>query len=279
MPPSSSAAPRSAPNALRRRRTTVVAALLAPLLAAAVPVLATPAQAAPKSVVRASTIEALAPYQGQTLCDPVARPGAVALRQLVLAAYPGTADGGIIRACSTGGASEHKEGRAWDWRVSATNPTHAAQVADLMNWLLAPDEHGNTAAMARRLGIMYVIWDAKVWKSYQAAKGWQPYTGASPHTDHVHFSLSWAGAYAKTSYWTGSVAPVMQGPAPKPAPPSATPGPTTGPVPSPTTGPVATAPVAAKPTRAPVPAGPPIVDRAKQRRVVVDRAPGPWRRH
>jgi len=41
-----------------------------------------------------------------------------------------------------------------------------------MTWLLAPDQHGNQAAMARRLGIMYVIWDAKVWKSYQAGRGW-----------------------------------------------------------------------------------------------------------
>jgi hypothetical protein len=64
---------------------------------------------------------------------------------------------------------------------------------------------------------MYMIWDAKIWKSYQADKGWQRYTGASPHTDHVHFSLSWAGAYAKTSYWTGTVAPVMPGPVPPPA--------------------------------------------------------------
>ncbi len=132
-----------------------------------------------------------------------------------------------------------------------------------------------------------MIWDAKVWKSYQAAKGWQPYTGASPHTDHVHFSLSWAGAYAKTSWWTGTVAPVMQGPAPKPAPPTAGPSPTGSPSGSPTGSPasrpaggtVTTTPAAARPTRVPVPAGPPIVDRAKQRRVVVDRAPGPWRRH
>ena len=216
-------------------------------------VVALPAQAAPATVGSSSAIEAFAPYQGQVVCDPVARVGAVALRQLVLASYPGTSDAGITRACTTGGASEHKEGRAWDWRVSTSNPTQVLQVADLMTWLLAPDQYGNQAAMARRLGIMYMIWDAKVWKSYQASRGWQPYTGGSPHTDHVHFSLSWAGAYGLTSYWTGRVAPVVPGPAPL-VTPTAGRAPVTGPV------------------------GPPIVDRAAQRRVVIDRAPGPWRR-
>ena len=33
----------------------------------------------------------------------------------VLRAYPGTRSLGIVRACSAGGRSEHKEGRAWDW--------------------------------------------------------------------------------------------------------------------------------------------------------------------
>ena len=230
------------------RRALSVLAVLAPVLLAPV-LMAAPAAAAPPTVSPGSAIEVLAPHQGQTICAPVARPGAVALRGLVLQHYPGTGDSGIERACTAGGASEHKEGRAWDWRVNTANPTHVAQVADFTSWLLAPDEHGNTAAMARRLGIMYMIWDAKIWKSYQAHKGWQRYTGASPHTDHVHFSLSWAGAYAKTSYWTGTVAPVM----PAPVPPART----------------------VAPAR---PAGPPITDRALQRRVVVDRAPGPWRR-
>ena len=236
------------PRSTTPRRVLSVLTVLVPVLAAPV-LLATPAAAAPPTVTPGPAIEVLAPHQGQAVCDPVAKPGAVALKQLVLQAYPGTADSGIVRACTVAGASEHKEGRAWDWRVTTANPTHVLQVAEFTTWLLAPDEHGNTAAMARRLGIMYMIWDSKIWKSYQADKGWQRYTGASPHTDHVHISLSWAGAYAKTSYWTGTVAPVMPGPVPPPK--------------------------TAAPTR---PAGPPITDRALQRRVVVDRAPGPWRR-
>jgi len=269
VPRTSSAVPRSRPS---RLVGSTLLALLGVLAALVLPAL--PASAAPAPVSPGPQIEAFAPYQGQATCDPVARAGALALRQLVLAAYPGTGDSGIVRACSVGGASEHKEGRAWDWRVTTSNPTHVAQVADFTRWLLAPDEYGSTAAMARRLGIMYMIWDGKIWKSYQAAKGWQPYNGASPHTDHVHISLSWAGAYARTSYWTGTVSPTMYAPAKAAASPSpsATATVTVGTSPSPAAGAPSTA------TPVPVDAGT-VADRRLQRRLVVGGMPGPWRRH
>ena len=267
VPRSSAAAPRrtparhatarhAAPSTARHRAASCLLALVAVLAAFLVP--ASAVQAAPSTVTPGAAIEQLAPYQGQATCDPVARPGAVALRDLVLACYPGTASSGIVRACHVGATSEHKEGRAWDWRVSTANPAHVAQVDDLMTWLLAPDEHGNTAAMARRLGIMYMIWDSRVWKSYQASRGWQSYAGGSPHTDHVHFSLSWAGAYQKTSYWTGVVAPTMYAPAkPVTTTSPATPTATIGSEPAPTAG----------------------VARRLQRRLVGGRLPGPWKRH
>ena len=237
-----------------RRALLALAAVLVALVLPAAPAAAAPAE--PAVLPAAGAIEALSPYQGQTACDPVARPGVVRFRDLVLAAYPGTGDSGIVRACSTGGTSEHKEGRAWDWRVSAANPAHVAQVADLMEWLLAPDELGRDAAMARRLGVMYVIWDSRIWKSYQASRGWQPYAGASPHTDHVHLSFSWAGALGATSYWTGTVAPVMT----RPVPPPVLTGSAT-----------ATATIEL-----------PVLDRRAQverRRRTVELLPGPWRRH
>ena len=244
------------------RRARVLTALLAAVTVAVLP--ASPAAAAPATPAFGSEIEPLSPYQGQTACDPVARPGVVKFRDLVLAAYPGTGDSGIVRACSVGGTSEHKEGRAWDWRVSASNPVHVEQVADLMQWLLAPDEFGNPAAMARRTGVMYIIWDSKVWKSYQASRGWQPYVGASPHTDHVHLSFSWAGALGETSFWSGRVAPVMQRPVPPAAIESATP--TVGIDPAtPTVGVVT-----------PVMDSRALVERRKR---LVRSLPGPWRRH
>ena len=152
-------------------------------------------------------IDGYASYQGQSTCDPTAKPGVVAFRNAVLAAHPGTWDSGIVRACHIGGASEHKEGRAWDWGVLVGNPA----ADDVLNKLLATDSCGNPHALARRLGLMYVIWNKKIWRAYKASAGWQPYTGSNPHTDHVHFSFGWSGALAQTSFFGGSCEPSCNG--------------------------------------------------------------------
>ncbi len=171
--------------------------------------LAAPGQAAPTSPsFQGVPIDAFARYDGQSTCSPTAKPGAVALRSLVLASYPGTSDYGIVRDCAAGGVSEHKEGRAWDWKVDALNPTQDAAARDLLAWLLRTDGAGHSNALARRLGIMYMIYNRQVWSAWNAGAGWQPYTGANPHTDHVHISLSWPGAQQQTSYWTAQPAPV-----------------------------------------------------------------------
>jgi len=169
------------------------------------------ANVSPAAPTFTSGIDSYASYDGQTTCDPTEKPGVVAFMNLVLATYPCTSSSGITRSCSTGGTSEHKEGRAWDWGLSYPHPAADSFLA----WLLATDEHGNEHAMARRLGIMYMIWNNKIWKSYKASAGWQPYTGSNPHTDHVHFSFSWDGANKKTSFWTSGTTP-----APTPTPPS-----------------------------------------------------------
>ena len=59
--------------------------------------------------------EGLSPYMPQVSCDPVAKPGVVAFRTLMLATYKRGTDGGIVRACDEGGVSEHTEARAWEW--------------------------------------------------------------------------------------------------------------------------------------------------------------------
>ncbi len=249
-------------RARTRARTPLRRALLALVGTCAVVLLpvsaAVAAPAGPAVLPADSGIEPYAPYQAQNACDPVARAGVLRFRDLVLAAYPGTGDSGIVRSCSVGAASEHKEGRAWDWRVSASNPDDVLRVEDLLSWLQAPDELGRDGAMARRLGVMYVIWDSHIWKSYQASRGWQPYSGSSPHTDHVHFSFGWAGALAQTSYWSGRVSPVLQRPVP---PPTAS------------TSDTATVTIG---TEAPVADRRAVVER---RRTAVKGLPGPWRRH
>lgn len=151
-------------------------------------------------------------YDGQDKCSPNAKPGMLAFRRIVMARYPSTGLGGISRACNIGGQSEHKEGRAWDWGVNASFASHRAIVNDLLGWLLAEDRYGNEAAMAKRFGIMYIIWNKRIWGSWG---GWSTYCVQkprgcidpedkglrSPHTDHVHFSMSRAGAQMKTTFW------------------------------------------------------------------------------
>ena len=150
-------------------------------------------------------------YEGQSKCSPDAKPGVVAFQQMVLAEFPGTGAGGIGRDCSVGGQSEHKEGRAWDWGVSAASASHRESVSDLLDWLFATDRYGNEHAMARRLGLMYLIWNKRIWFPLS---GWRTYCVTkkevcvgddggirSPHTDHVHFSFTWAGALKETTFW------------------------------------------------------------------------------
>ena len=188
------------------RRLSVFFLAFAALVAATAP-----AAAAPASPSFGPVVDPVGGYEGQTKCSPDAKPGVVAFQQMVLAEYPGTGAGGIGRDCSYGGQSEHKEGRAWDWGVSAADASHREMVADLLDWLSATDRYGNEHALARRLGIMYVIWNKRIWFPLS---GWRTYCemkkgvcvgddgGArSPHTDHVHFSFTWAGARKQTSFW------------------------------------------------------------------------------
>ena len=166
------------------------------------------------AVPMATPPDALSAYRGQTTCDPVVKPGLAALRSMIMGYYGVGRDGGITRVCSSA-RSEHQEGRAWDYMLNVSNPTEKAVGDDYTLWLTGPDSSGVMAGNARRLGVMYVIWNRKIWSASDAADGWLPYDGVSPHTDHVHTSLSWDGAFQRTSWWTGTaVAQQDVGPCP-----------------------------------------------------------------
>ncbi len=145
-----------------------------------------------------------AEYHEQNSCSPVAQPGTAALRSLILSTYGVGRDGGITRACSIGGTSEHKEGRAWDWMLNVNDPVERQHAEAVLQWLVGPDAGGNMGGNARRLGVMYLIWNRSIWSANNAAAGWRPYSGPNAHTDHIHFSLSWDGAMGRTSWWTGT---------------------------------------------------------------------------
>ncbi|MFI9450805.1 FG-GAP repeat domain-containing protein [Amycolatopsis sp. NPDC052450] len=167
-----------------------------------VAVLAPPASAALPTPAFGPAIDGYAKYVGQTTCDPDPKPGVEGFRDILTAEYG--RGGGISRDCGADGQSEHKEGRALDAWFDAGNSTQKAQATEVLNWLFATDQHGNTHARARRLGIMYIIWNHQIWRAYEPSKGWQNYTGDNPHTDHIHFSFSWAGARKQTTWWSST---------------------------------------------------------------------------
>ena len=200
----------------------------------------------PASAWGSAPLEPLAPYVAQTTCDPVAKPGVLGFRDLLLATFPTSRNLGIGRACEAIGVSEHKEGRAFDWGVSSNDPVERAIAEEALAWMLGPEpETGEPFAIARRLGVMYVIWDGRIWSAFRAADGWRPYVGVSEHRDHIHVSFDWPGARAETSFWRGGGAwragsdlpDLPLAPVPMPAPPAlpfgALPGPALPPIPLP----------------------------------------------
>ncbi|MFG1924090.1 peptidoglycan-binding protein [Cryptosporangium sp. NPDC048952] len=226
----------SLPSTTRRRVRALGAALAlsvltglgaAPVAAAAATPGATPGAAPVATPVKTPAavaslpagIESLAPYVPQTSCEWVDKPGSIAFGTLLKTTYPDTSYG-VTRGCTGTMTSEHYDGRAVDWMNSIRKPSQAAQATAVLNWLFATDAAGNKFANARRLGVMYIIWDGRIWGSYNQT--WKPYSTCASHPeagwdttchrDHVHFSLSWAGAMKRTSFWTGSVAANDYGP-------------------------------------------------------------------
>jgi peptidoglycan hydrolase-like protein with peptidoglycan-binding domain len=198
--------------------TFVTSVGLAPLSAASAATTATITVSAPAAPTGLPTaIESLASYVPANSCDPHAKPGATALGDLLRATYPSSSYG-IDRTCGTDPlpTSEHYDGRAIDWFVNVNDATQKAEAGAVIKWLFAKDAAGNPYANARRLGVMYLIWNNKIWGSYRASEGWRPYSNCATataaandtrcHRDHVHISLSWEGAMGHTSFWTKQVA-------------------------------------------------------------------------
>lgn len=161
-------------------------------------------------------VDAYAGYQPQKRCAHKVKPGTQMLGEWLVTR--GGAFGGTLRSCSSGGTSEHKDGRAFDWTLDATDVDDAAVAEAFLVEAFADDAvTGETDVLARRLGIMYVIWDDKI---YAAWESFEPRTylnsacrkrsTCSPtlrHRDHVHISLSKSGAAARTSWYVNQPRP------------------------------------------------------------------------
>jgi hypothetical protein len=194
------------------RRILVAAALAA----ACLPLLSPPALAAPAPVTpddpafAAYPLEDFASYDPQTTCTRKPRAGTVELGEYLLATYGGSG-GAVNRPCQGGGTSEHKDGRAVDWTLSAASRADRRLASTFLKAAFAPDASGEPAALARRMGIMYVIWDDTMYAAYRGfaperylSSGCRSVKRCSPtlrHRDHVHISLSKAGARGLTSFY------------------------------------------------------------------------------
>jgi hypothetical protein len=186
-----------------RRGLMVVLALAISACLLAVPSQATSSQR------YALPVESYAPYQPQRTCARKDKPGTVALGRWLVAR--GGVYGGTLRSCGSGGQSEHKDGRAFDWMLDATDADDRAVADAFLVEAFADDELGDTDALARRMGIMYVIWNDRM---YAAWDGFEPKKYLSSgcrtrrtcsvtlrHRDHMHISLSRAGAKGRTSWY------------------------------------------------------------------------------
>ena len=193
----------------RRGRSLAVAVLVV----SAVAVLPIRAVGAPRAPRFGPVIEDYAGYTAPERCRPGTKPGVDAFARLLEKRYPDTAWIGIGRACSGNPTSDHQEGRALDWGRDARDASDRRSVEDLFAWLFAEDRYGNTDALARRLGISYLIWNKRIWGAWDG--GWEVYcvkkpSGCrdpesrailNPHTDHVHISFGWDGARMTTTFW------------------------------------------------------------------------------
>jgi hypothetical protein len=155
-------------------------------------------------------VEDYASYDPQTTCTKKPRAGTVALGEYLVATYGG-AGGAVNRPCSGSGTSEHKDGRAIDWTLNAADPADRALAKKFLAEAFATDAAGNNHALARRMGIMYVIWSDHMYSAWDqfdrekylssSCRSKRKCSKTLRHRDHMHISLSKAGAKGLTSFY------------------------------------------------------------------------------
>jgi len=116
-----------------------------------------------------------------------------------------------------GSFSVHSEGRAIDWHLDAGVSKERRAAMQLISTLIARDQNGEPAALARRIGVQGLIFDCRSWFSGMEELGRYSYCyrengelrgnldRTQAHRDHVHIELNWAGARKRTSFWQSPV--------------------------------------------------------------------------
>ncbi|HEY8639951.1 MAG TPA: hypothetical protein VIL53_05545 [Solirubrobacterales bacterium] len=157
-------------------------------------------------------------YAKRCLSHP--QPGTLALQSWLEDNWRGVS-WGIMRCekLSPHNYSLHSEGRAIDWHLDAGVPAEYHAAMRLIDMLLATDEDGNEAALARRMGVQGLIFNCRQWFGYGDQLG--PYSYCHrrdgklrkyldrtlAHRNHIHIELNWAGARKRTSFWRSPLAP------------------------------------------------------------------------
>ena len=188
----------------------VIRALATAVLALSV-LLAT--QVVAQAAAQAQTIEDYAQYQPQKKCSPKAKPGTRALARWLV--NRGGGRGPTARPCRSGGTSEHKDGRAFDWTLDVRKKKDRLVAQEFLRYAFATDAEGNEHAIARRMGIMYIIWNDHMYSAWDQFER-EPYLSSSckrrkncsptlRHRNHVHISLGGPGARGLTSWYDGRI--------------------------------------------------------------------------
>jgi hypothetical protein len=144
------------------------------------------------------------PYMPQVACYAGELPGVRQFRDMLLTAFPRPQESlstfNISRGCNVPGVSEHEEGRALDWEARVTDRTQDSQARALLRWLTKKGGYH-----AKRFGIMYMIYDQRIWGQYNQRWRLMSNRGSvtDNHKDHVHFTFTWNGALQRSAYWTG----------------------------------------------------------------------------
>jgi hypothetical protein len=130
-------------------------------------------------------------YEPARSCTGSATPGCRALMSWFLGAYGhlGAVNSGIYNCRSIGGGggfSLHAEGRACDLGIRPYSADWGS--------VLATQLWDNSA----ELGVQLVIWNRRYASGSRPDRGWMPYSGLSPHVDHIHAELSWHAARTLT---------------------------------------------------------------------------------
>lgn len=192
--------PRTEP--VRSTGALMLARLVCALLVTVVVGTTLPAAAAP--------VDEYASYQPQRTCADQAKPGTVLVADWLVRRFGG-GRGPTMRPCGSGGVSEHKDGRAFDWVLDARDEVDRERARDFLEQALSADARGNADAKARRMGIMYIVWDDQMYASYDGFEP-RPYLSSScptrrqcsatlRHRDHLHLSLGRPGARGRTSWY------------------------------------------------------------------------------